>query len=473
MARGSTDGNHLKDYDKCSYVLREELVGKDFFDYLSGLRKISESEGFFVVQPPEPWKVSIREQCLQMLTPDLAIDYVTKRIEKVQAGIYTFCLVDETPRTVKYGEYIELLNEQKRVVDNRVQGLVVGSSGYFDSLAGLDIKYAADLSLDIFKEVTGLNFNRLVPLLRALPSAAGERRVEGIHTAMTYIAGSGSSFPIHIEDCNLAALNYQIFGESKNWFIIPPSEFQTFYSVVNRILKTRFPGEQCDYLLRYKFILLSDDFFTRNKLVRTKYVQKAGDLLVLDHSVFHMGTSMGLDINVAVNYAFTNWGQYAKAALAEKACATCSEFPRLVINNQLKIWQKSQIARDLIGHPYDPKYLAEMKRRREEQRRSGVISFGQMTRARQEGAVFTAQQKSSIAKYLANKAVCMNSTQKLWSGYKRWPGRVPCGTSSPDAFKRKIINQIYKPCLTSGETFGLLEEEFQLLRGKLSGHSFA
>lgn len=75
--------------------------------------------------------------------------------------------------------------------------------------------------------------------------------MNGIQTPYLYIGMAGTSFGYHIEDGDLASLNYHHGGHPKIWYVIPRSEGKKLEKLVRK-----YTLGKCDLFIRHKQIMV-------------------------------------------------------------------------------------------------------------------------------------------------------------------------------------------------------------------------
>ena len=118
-----------------------------------------------------------------------------------------------------------------------------------------------------------------------------------------------SSFQIHTEDCNLAAVSHLLFGAEKIWFIINSLDnirlkryFNHWLAGPNLLESAHHYKNEynCNNSLLHKLFWLSitdlTDFGIRVSVIR----QKPGDIVVVPGNTYHSGYNTGVFIYVFV-----------------------------------------------------------------------------------------------------------------------------------------------------------------------------
>lgn len=76
--------------------------------------------------------------------------------------------------------------------------------------------------------------------------------MNGIQTPYVYVGTIGSSFPFHLEDGDLASLNYHHSGKPKLWYVVPGDEGKK----LERLVAECTSDEKCELPIRHKQIMI-------------------------------------------------------------------------------------------------------------------------------------------------------------------------------------------------------------------------
>lgn len=79
--------------------------------------------------------------------------------------------------------------------------------------------------------------------------------LDGINTPYLYIGGFRTIFAWHVEDLNMASINYNHYGAEKFWYGISRSDYKTFESFVKKSMPEKFL--ECSEILRHKTLLIN------------------------------------------------------------------------------------------------------------------------------------------------------------------------------------------------------------------------
>lgn len=85
--------------------------------------------------------------------------------------------------------------------------------------------------------------------------ALGKKVLAGINTPYLYIGGFRTIFAWHVEDLNMASLNYNHYGAPKFWYGISRADYKKFENFVKNRMPERFL--ECNELLRHKTVLIN------------------------------------------------------------------------------------------------------------------------------------------------------------------------------------------------------------------------
>ena len=127
---------------------------------------------------------------------------------------------------------------------------------YWSSLKGESPLYGADVMGTLFKDLKNpWNINYLDSLLK---EGLNKKNLKGITTPYLYIGGFRTTFAWHVEDYNLASINYMHYGAPKVWYTIARKDYKKFQQFVKNI----FPREflECSEYLRHKTIVINPYF---------------------------------------------------------------------------------------------------------------------------------------------------------------------------------------------------------------------
>ena len=105
----------------------------------------------------------------------------------------------------------------------------------------------------------------------------GNLFLEGINSPYLYFGSSRTMFAWHVEDYNMASINYQHYGAPKVWYGISPKVF--FFNLVTfqdfrkfeNFVKRKFPFKslECSVFLRHKNILI-DPYLIKKEMPEIK-----------------------------------------------------------------------------------------------------------------------------------------------------------------------------------------------------------
>jgi jumonji domain-containing protein 2 len=114
-------------------------------------------------------------------------------------------------------------------------------------------------------------------------------------------------FGWHVEDLNMASINFNHYGAPKFWYHISRQDFRKFESLV----KDLFPEEfiKCSQFLRHKTVFINPYLIKelRPKIKIKKTVQYPGEFIITLNSAYHSGFNCGFNIAESVNFATPDW----------------------------------------------------------------------------------------------------------------------------------------------------------------------
>lgn len=141
----------------------------------------------------------------------------------------------------------------------------------------------------------------------ALPSllALHPHDIAGVTTPMLYLGMAGALFAWHVEDAQLASINFLHRGEPKVWYAVAPSDARRFESVA----ASSFAEDQmrCKEYLRHKTSLLSPSFLARQGIRVGRVLQHAGEFVITCPGAYHCGFNLGFNVAEATNFATPEW----------------------------------------------------------------------------------------------------------------------------------------------------------------------
>ena len=137
---------------------------------------------------------------------------------------------------------------------------------------------------------------------------------------MLYVAMIYNPFAWHVEDHNLASINYHHQGDPKTWYGVGPHNAHSFEELAREHV---FSGSCNDLLLEKdlhrlligKCTMFSPEILMAGGVEVLSAVQQVGDFVVTFPGAYHAGFSHGYNCGEAVNFATPDWFQKGDAAL--------------------------------------------------------------------------------------------------------------------------------------------------------------
>lgn len=212
--------------------------------------------------------------------------------------------------------------------------------------------YGADMLGTLFNQhdkESSWHLNKLKSLLSYVDS------VPGINTPMLYIGTWRSMFAFHVEDMNLASINYLHTGASKSWYSIAPQDKQRFESMADSFHSSE--RNECSEFLRHKTKLFSPNKLREFAIKYTTIRQDPGEFVITLPGAYHAGFNHGFNIAEATNFATRRWISMGKIA---KVCGCRSDSVYLDVRliETLYYRHKDEVDKDI--HP-SIKAAADMK----------------------------------------------------------------------------------------------------------------
>lgn len=87
--------------------------------------------------------------------------------------------------------------------------------------------YGADVPGSLFKQDSSYPWD-LTKLQSVLTDGLGKKWLSGITNPYLYIGGYGTMFGWHVEDLNMASINFNHSGAPKFWYSIGRKDFKKF-----------------------------------------------------------------------------------------------------------------------------------------------------------------------------------------------------------------------------------------------------
>lgn len=111
----------------------------------------------------------------------------------------------------------------------------------------------------------------------------------------------------HVEDLNMASMNYNHYGSPKFWYGIGKADYKKFENFV----KTRFPElfVECNEFMRHKTLMINPYLLKKMmpELKIIKQVQRQGEFIITTQGGYHTGFNLGFNMAEAVNFCTPDW----------------------------------------------------------------------------------------------------------------------------------------------------------------------
>ena len=165
-----------------------------------------------------------------------------------------------------------------------------------------------------------------------------EADISGVTSPWGYGGTRGSLFPIHLEDSNLASINYHLGGSSKVWYVVDPCYKDDMVKMLTKMYPYEF--SQCACYHRHKNLFINPLTVQKEYGIPVyKIIQKPGDVVVTWPGTFHWGFNAGANTSMAANYLPR--GEDAKMeVLGSEQCSPECENPTIAMHVQ-KLFKKS------------------------------------------------------------------------------------------------------------------------------------
>lgn len=149
-------------------------------------------------------------------------------------------------------------------------------------------------------------------LLRSVLSP--DDKVVGVTTPMLYFGSWRTLFCCHVEDMNLASINYLHFGHEKRWYACGPQDSDRFEAVAALEfpqLKMEQQRARGGSFLRIKQCLMSPEKIHRAGIPVTTTLQRTNEFVVVFPRAYHWGFNHGTNVAEATNFALESWMEIA------------------------------------------------------------------------------------------------------------------------------------------------------------------
>lgn len=174
---------------------------------------------------------------------------------------------------------------------------------------GTDIPYPlnhTDMGNNL--QLVNLNSNSLLNICN--------NNISGMNVPWLYIGSKFSTFCWHMEDQYTFSANYQIEGNQKIWYCIPPRQYSNFQKMLCHLTPDLFI-KQPD--LMHQLISLVSPYdtqlFKKFKIDCFKAIQNPNEFIITFPQCYHSGFNTGYNLNEAVNFITTDWLTFGMKAI--------------------------------------------------------------------------------------------------------------------------------------------------------------
>lgn len=135
-------------------------------------------------------------------------------------------------------------------------------------------------------------------------------KVVGVTTPMLYFGSWRTLFCCHVEDMNLASINFLHQGHEKRWYACGPQDSDR----LEAIAALEFPQLKMEQqrvkggsFLRIKQCLMSPEKFHKAGIPVTTTLQRPNEFVVAFPRAYHWGFNHGTNVAEATNFALESW----------------------------------------------------------------------------------------------------------------------------------------------------------------------
>lgn len=139
------------------------------------------------------------------------------------------------------------------------------------------------------------------------------KRFDGIQLPYIYIGSPLSSFPFHLEDGNLCAINYLHAGLPKLWYFVSVEDSKKLEDLVQKLWP-----EHCTMSIKHRFSLIPPSTLRANGIKFSRIVQFPGDFVVSFYGEYHSGFNVGYNVAESINFSTPEWPEFC---INQKTCA--------------------------------------------------------------------------------------------------------------------------------------------------------
>ena len=214
--------------------------------------------------------------------------------------------------------------------------------------------YGADVSLSITDpEVDSFNIAKLNSILNIIAEETGEI-YQGVNSPYLYFGMWKATFPWHVEDMDLYAINFLHHGAPKFWYCVPPKHGH----LLEKACRELFPdvARWCSNFMRHKTCLVEPRVLEAMGVPYQKVVQEERDIIVVFPYAYHSGFNHGWNIAESTNFAFERWVEYGKYygpcdCSLRGVKINMDPFVKKYQPDRYELWKAGK---DIQPHPEDP-----------------------------------------------------------------------------------------------------------------------
>lgn len=236
---------------------------------------------------------------------------VLKRVVKLSAESMSikndtaFELSYENGQTMKYEKFKRqaLQNESKlhglteaEIEDRAWQQLEQGS---------LNALYAINNEFTLFNDQCRFGNLSKFSTRESIIHQKNMKQLEGIHTPYVYIGSWPSNFALHLEECNLNAINFLHRGMKKIWYIIPIAENDKLEKLAREFGKVI--STTCKNFIRHKSLMIAPTVLKKYGIKFSRVTQNPGEYIVTFSGGYHAGFNCGWNEAEAINFGTSRW----------------------------------------------------------------------------------------------------------------------------------------------------------------------
>ena len=112
-----------------------------------------------------------------------------------------------------------------------------------------------------------------------------------------------------------------ISGAPKLWYIIPRTENEKLEEALKKAYNSSY--KKCPSYHRHKQLSINPTFLQKNQIKFVKVTQYHGEIIFLNHGVYHFGMNCGPNLSGSVNYAGPEWKKHLIECINEPDCPEC------------------------------------------------------------------------------------------------------------------------------------------------------